>query len=472
MTENNDKPNDEKELKLSFPGNFYSKVNPEDIWGDDKLGREASAILLTKLLSKAQTPFTLVVNSPWGTGKTFFIERWHSEIAKKHCSFYFNAWEAELSPLPTLAFLNELQEAIKLDPELFSKVDELWDELFVKVLILTIAIPTLLKMAATTAFEMAQGSTILQGILSIGGAKIKEKYDSALQEKTPTVKEVKKAFQNLANKIQKESSKDKPIYIFIDELDRCKPNFTVKFLEEIKHLFSVQGVVFVLALDLRQLNTSIKHIYGEEVECEGYLRRFINQFYNLPQLSRKEYSEHLFKDIDPKKYPSVIDREKIENFAISFWRISESFDAPLREMESIFSRFIALISYAKEDNVFPVSALYLMFTRVFAPDHWYKSAIKSGSPEHIYPVTLIKAKILTHLPFSNQPDFLYEIHLACRGHRLQELDSLNRASLPKNFQLTSSLFEATLISQRLQDYYSDLKFQRELVEFNATTFGI
>ena len=77
-------------------------------------------------------------------------------------------------------------------------------------------------------------------------------------------------------------SKDKPLVFFIDELDRCRPNYAIELLERIKHVFDVNGIVFVLALDKRQIGHSIRAVYGSGLDVDGYLRRFIDLEYTLP----------------------------------------------------------------------------------------------------------------------------------------------------------------------------------------------
>ena len=52
------------------------------------------------------------------------------------------------------------------------------------------------------------------------------------------------------------------IIIFVDELDRCRPTYAIEVLECVKHLFSVEGLVFVLALDDEQLRNTIASVYG------------------------------------------------------------------------------------------------------------------------------------------------------------------------------------------------------------------
>ncbi|QDE47832.1 hypothetical protein EIN43_17235 [Enterobacter hormaechei] len=66
-----------------------------------------------------------------------------------------------------------------------------------------------------------------------------------------------------------------PTFIFIDELDRCRPNYAIDMLETIKHLFDINNVVFVIATDKEQLSHSICSVYGSGFDATRYLDRFL-----------------------------------------------------------------------------------------------------------------------------------------------------------------------------------------------------
>ena len=68
-------------------------------------------------------------------------------------------------------------------------------------------------------------------------------------------------------------SEGKPLVIIIDELDRCKPTYAVEIIEKIKHLFSVNNIVFVLVMNKKQLEESVKCIYGQEIDAHAYLQK-------------------------------------------------------------------------------------------------------------------------------------------------------------------------------------------------------
>lgn len=60
-------------------------------WHDDLMNRAGVAKFITSYIDSADTIKVLNVNAPWGSGKTFFIERWCAELKQKRACVYFNA---------------------------------------------------------------------------------------------------------------------------------------------------------------------------------------------------------------------------------------------------------------------------------------------------------------------------------------------------------------------------------------------
>ena len=75
--------------------------------------------------------------------------------------------------------------------------------------------------------------------------------------------------------------------MIIDELDRCRPTYAIELLETAKHLFSVDNIVFVLGINIVEMSHSIRALYGSKFDAEGYLRRFIDFDYRLPEATHK-----------------------------------------------------------------------------------------------------------------------------------------------------------------------------------------
>ena len=89
--------------------------------------------------------------------------------------------------------------------------------------------------------------------------------------------------------------KTPPFVILVDELDRCRPPYAISLLERIKHLFNVENVVFVLALDKEQLGVSLGAVYGQNLNVQEYLRRFFDAEFRLTQINSEIFCESLIE---------------------------------------------------------------------------------------------------------------------------------------------------------------------------------
>ena len=86
-------------------------------------------------------------------------------------------------------------------------------------------------------------------------------------------------------------AESKTVIIFIDELDRCLPTYAIKVLERVHHLFSdLNNVIVVITMDKKQLEHSIKQIYGE-IDVDTYLRKFMSFKLDLDNGMARRYCE-------------------------------------------------------------------------------------------------------------------------------------------------------------------------------------
>ena len=88
----------------------------------------------------------------------------------------------------------------------------------------------------------------------------------------------------------------------IDELDRCRPSYAVELLEVVKHLFGVDRIVFVLAINRSELAHSVRALYGSGFDAENYLRRFFDVDFRLPEPERKAFIDSMIDAINIREY--------------------------------------------------------------------------------------------------------------------------------------------------------------------------
>jgi len=240
------------------------KYNSEASITADSLGRLAKARALTKFIEVIDEPFVMSLEAPWGAGKTTFIQQWKEMLEKsQHIPIYINAWQTDFANDPLAPLANAFLEAsTKLDIK-----DEFkpTSKAFGKAILLTLA-----RAATDKVFNFddkdVREALDTEAVKTLELFKAQQSVYSALRQQLVKFAEgVKERFDGKAK-----------IIVLLDELDRCRPSYAVDMLERVKHIFDVEGFIFVLAIDRQQLNSSIRHTFGVETDTEEYLGRFID----------------------------------------------------------------------------------------------------------------------------------------------------------------------------------------------------
>ncbi len=96
------------------------------------------------------------------------------------------------------------------------------------------------------------------------------------------------------------------IIFFIDELDRCKPEYTLKLLESTKNLFKYNKVFLVYSVNMRELSNSLEGIYGNNFNGGKYLSKFYDYKYTLIPANLNNYLTSRNLNNIPKTYINFI----------------------------------------------------------------------------------------------------------------------------------------------------------------------
>ena len=124
----------------------------------------------------------------------------------------------------------------------------------------------------------------------------------------------------------------KKLIIIIDELDRARPDYSVDFLEAIKHIFSVKGVCFILAVDRNKMEQSVKRLFGD-IDFDNYYRRFVAQEHDLPEPAIAEY----------RQFCNSLLGNFETDIVTAFSRIAYMFGLTPREIEEASRRFMQIM---------------------------------------------------------------------------------------------------------------------------------
>lgn len=255
-----------------------------DPFRNDLLSRKEPAEVLTHLVGSIEGPCVLAVDAPWGAGKTTFLHLWARHLRNNGFPVVdFNAWQTDHSGDPFIALSSELMEGLRGFMATAGRTVE--DIKAAATEVLRHAIPGLVRFATAGAFNVDQLSEREIGRFLASYASDRFARHRAGQQ---SMEKFKAALRDTAKDVSR-SKGDRPLIVMIDELDRCRPTYAVELLEVAKHLFAVHGVVFVLAVNRSELAHSIRALYGDEFNAEGYLHRFFDVDFRLPDPERRPF---------------------------------------------------------------------------------------------------------------------------------------------------------------------------------------
>lgn len=356
----------------------FCKEERAESWEADLLGRKDAAHQLERLIANAPGPYVIAMTSEWGSGKTFFLKAWEKDLRDRHrpC-VYFNAWETDHAGDPLLALTGCITDSLEKQSFIEHKHLKTLAESASKIV--AQAPGTFAKIAVGLANHYTKG--VLDEVKDVLADSVKLGTDLFLKNNARR-KSFAKQLEDIATEasasiLEEEEdpvngTKHFPLFVMIDELDRCRPSYVIELLENIKHLFSVPGVVFLLAIDLDQILGIIQHTFGLCVTDKkrdvrhDYLRKFIDVFWMLPSPDKFNFA---FTNLKSKKMnypidwnPETIEKNvlykdyDLENYHVlknkedAFWGIVSQIVADsaksLRESSQIIDKFyIIYMSY-------------------------------------------------------------------------------------------------------------------------------
>ena len=265
-------------------------IPADDPFKNDLLSRKDSAEVLTHIVGSIEGPCVLAVDAAWGAGKTTFLKLWAQHLSNQEFPVVqFNAWETDHSDDPFVALSSELMKGLGKN----QKTEEIKKA---TLEVLRHVVPGVVRLATAGVLDLGPlvEKEIGQSLASYAGNRLAR--HAAAQK---SIDEFKNVLRDAASSLsQSKDGKDgKPLIVMIDELDRCRPTYAVELLEVAKHLFSVPGIIFVLAINRSELTHSVKALYGNGFNAAGYLQRFFDADFRLPEPDRNAFINELFRSM-------------------------------------------------------------------------------------------------------------------------------------------------------------------------------
>lgn len=318
-------PSDPKEIGIPFER--------------DSLERKAFAVQITPLLAAlAHNGGVMTIDAPWGEGKSWFGLNWckQLEVGAEHAVCWIDAFEQDYieDPFELVVSAMIATTSLKEDEVLIGQVGKLLDATG-NVLALGTKLAGRYGAAALALF--AGGTPVESAALTATGAAVGDHLSNPVQTTVGAVRarlEVHSARKDTIGEFRTRlreivAAQGKPLVVFVDELDRCRPDFAVRLIECIKHFFDVPNVVFVLLLNRDQLEKAVKGVYGAEVDAHLYLQKFIHLPIGLPKVEASRYQTYL--DVLFKHRFNFL--EQPDDWIGQLTEMGQALDLSLRDLE-------------------------------------------------------------------------------------------------------------------------------------------
>lgn len=279
----------------------------------DLLNRDEFVGNVTKIinqLSDIKKGSCFAIEGGWGVGKTFVIEKIAERLklfqseetnSDRYFVFHYNCWQHDYYEEPAVAIVSAMLASIKDDEALLSK-----------------DIDNTIKAGyglAKEKFKEIAGLYIENKIgINLISLADKIKDNKGEMEDAESEFDVMFNFSQTIEKVRKklqEIAEERTVVLFVDELDRCIPQYAIKVLERLHHIFyGLDNVVVIMAIDRKQLEHSVEEMFGVRkdelsIDIEKYLKKFIDFSMVLDNGTINESYM--------KKYSAYFNRFKTEN---------------------------------------------------------------------------------------------------------------------------------------------------------------
>jgi len=352
-------------------------VDPADSFKNDLLDRRAYGEALLNLATRSSDALVISLDGKWGEGKTTFVKMWQGLLAESGVpTIYIDAFSNDYLDDPFIAVASAItsyaEENIK--KEFTETVSELKDRsMKVGGQLLSWSAKLAVK-AATLGIikdaDIEELNDIRADLSKTASDLVGGFIEDRIKEHAKDV-EFTKSFKELLSRLpaQLGTNEEQPLVVIVDELDRCKPTYAVELIEKIKHIFSVENVVFLLVLNMEQLEEAIRCVYGQRIDAHTYLQKFVNIEAKLPKRTDDRYpsdlSAYAQKLLQLHQLETWGDNRNIVDCLAP---LAHHFNLSLRQLEKVFTNlavFYASISQ-NELRLVPV-VVFLAVIKVVDP---------------------------------------------------------------------------------------------------------
>lgn len=331
---------------------------------ENKFNRTQDIIDFIMALEQMEENMFISIDAKWGAGKTFYVRQ--IEQTLKYLTKRFKRLDIENDVED--AFSNSPLSKINLDYTYLPIYYNAWmydnhvDPLMSLMLIVTKEYKeycgSKLKIGsfADKVAELLDFTSISISGVQIGGnfRNMKETMQGKdILSVVKTEDEIRDKVKEVFNSIIVENVQK--LVIFIDELDRCRPNFAIEMLERIKHYFDDDRIIFIASVNREQLIHSISKYYGTNFDSTGYLDKFFDRNVYLPEIDtrwggaqtvaftdRKYHLKNIAEGLNTYYHLSL--RENLRFYEYISYAVSSGYVRDRNGQGMVFSAFIPIIA--------------------------------------------------------------------------------------------------------------------------------
>lgn len=268
-------------------------------YNQDAVGRNADVFAFTEILNEFDTSMSIAIDGNWGSGKSFFVQ----QVKMVMDAHNDHVPDGKLEHRDEIIYLRKKHYEGKAEPELQPQVCvyyDAWENDNDDDPILSLVYTILQELKTDFDCKKLDFAAIASSIIDLVTERPWGELAKSLKRDNPmesieNAKELEGKIGEFLDSLL--SERGNRLVIFIDELDRCKPEYAVRLLERIKHYFDHESITFVFSVNTNELQHTIKRFYGEGFDGARYLDRFFGWQMTLPSVDSKKYCRSIgFKE--------------------------------------------------------------------------------------------------------------------------------------------------------------------------------
>lgn len=262
------------------------------------------------------------IDGSWGVGKSFVLDLFEEQLSiinsqetvlSKYLVFRYNSWKYDYYEEPLVAIVASMLDQIDEKVNLLSSETKSKVKGILKAIICGVSSRVSDSVKEHTGIDLQ----VIKNVIDNGNEDAAKEIES--NHEFDSYFAFKKLLQRMKETMASLAENQTIIFV-VDEMDRCLPEYTIKVLERLHHVFDdVPNIQVIMSIDKMQLGNVVNQIFGNNTSTEKYLAKFIDFELKLDAGSFNERFDAKF-DYYVNKFKIKVNGTKLEDIS-AFKRI-------------------------------------------------------------------------------------------------------------------------------------------------------